>query len=145
MPVPYITMEGRVVADPELKYSQGGMAHCKMRVVASSRKKNEQDEWVDDKTFWVSVTAFRKLAENVAESIVKGDVVVITGRLMTDEWTTEAGEKRTAPSILADNVSASLLFRTVKAVQTTRSTGGDDDPWATPAPPAAPATEDPPF
>lgn len=135
MPLPLISMEGRVVADPELKYTASGVAMCKFRAVASSRKKITEDgeeKWVDDKNFWISVTCFRKLAENVAESIEKGNLVLIQGRLQTDEWETD-GQKRTAPSILADNVAPSLLFTTVKAVAAERSKGGGDaDPWATP-------------
>ncbi len=137
--LPLITMEGRVVADPELRFAPSGTAVTRMRMVASSRKKNEAGEWEDDKTFWITVTCFKKLAENVAESIVKGDLVNVTGRIQTDEWEKD-GQKQTAPSVIADTVSLSLAFRTV--------TPGGGAPRAAAAGEAAPApaqADEPPF
>lgn len=131
--LPLITIEGRCVEDPELRFAPSGIALAKMRVVASSRKKNEAGEWVDDKTLWIDVTCFRQLAENVAESLTKGDLVTVVGRLQTEEWTNKEGEKRSKISVTADSVAAALQFRTIKHSEgrSARSSGTPaDDPWA---------------
>ena len=64
MALPTVTGEFRVVEDPELRFSPNGVAVGTVRLVASSRKKNEQtDEWEDDKILWVTGTAFKQFAE----------------------------------------------------------------------------------
>jgi len=115
MPLPRITMEGRVVADPELRFGQSGTAICRMRMVAADRRLNQQSgEWEDGDTLWMDVTCFKQLAENVVESVVKGDLVVVTGRIRTEEWTDkDSGMTRSKVALIADTVSASLQFRTI--------------------------------
>jgi single-strand DNA-binding protein len=143
--LPLITIEGRCVDDPELRFAPSGIALAKLRVVASSRKKNEANEWVDDKTLWIDVTCFRQLAENVAESIGKGDLITVVGKLQTEEWTNKEGEKRSKISVTADSVAASLLFRTIKHGEgrpdrSRDRSGGSGDPWA-----SQPKDDEPPF
>src|SRR6188768_607385 len=106
-----VTMEGRLVTDPELRFSPSGMAVGKFRLVSDQKKKNEAGEWVDDKTLWLQVTCFKTLAENCVDSLAKGDLVVVTGRLQTDEWETETGDKRSATVLVANNLGPSLMFR----------------------------------
>jgi len=90
-----ITLTGRLVADPEIKFGASGMPIASLRVVTSGRRKTDAG-WEDtDTTFW-SVTAFRQLAENVAESLVKGDQVIVTGKVKSREWQDNDGNKRTA-------------------------------------------------
>jgi single-strand DNA-binding protein len=150
--LPQITIEGRVVADPELRFAPSGVAVGSFRIAASSRKKDEQGQWQDDKRLFMSVTCFRQLGENVAESLRQGDLVVVTGRINTDEWQdAQSGEKRSQIRMLADNVAVSLMFRSVDrhGIPERRQSGDSGpDPWATPEP-ASPVgrgqPEDPPF
>jgi single-strand DNA-binding protein len=113
--LPRITLEGRVVADPELRFGQSGIPICKMRVVAADRKENKQSgEWEDGDTLWMDVTCFKQLAENTVESVVKGDLVIVTGKIRTEEWQDrDSGQKRSKVSMVADTVSASLQFRII--------------------------------
>jgi single-strand DNA-binding protein len=143
--LPVVTVEGRMVVDPELRFAQSGTAVGKFRVVASNRKKDESGEWKDDKTLWLDVTCFDKVAENVAESLEKGDLVVVVGRIQTDEWETDDGQKRSKIVMVANSVAADLKFRTIKHGEgkTSRSKGAPaDDPWAK-GPPED--TDEPPF
>jgi len=114
-------------------------------MVASSRKRTEAGEWVDDKTLWLDVTFFKQLAENVAESIGKGDLVTVVGKLQTDEWTTEGGEKRSKIVLIADSVAASLQFRTIrhgegKVERSASPPAQEQNAWSAP-----PADDQPPF
>lgn len=138
--LPHVTVEGRVVNDPDLRFSPSGTAVSNFRIVSSSRKKNDAGEWVDDKTLWLGVTCFKKLAENVVESLRKGDLVVVSGRLQTDEWEKD-GQKQSATALVADSVAASLQFRTIPHGESATSTS----PPATPAPSTPPQTDEPPF
>jgi single-strand DNA-binding protein len=157
--LPTITGEFRVGADPDLRFTPAGKAVASIRAVASSRKKDEQTgEWSDDKTTWVTLTVWGKPAENLVESIGKGDLLTVIGKLHVEEWEDNEGNKRITPKILVDSIGPSVQFATAKVHKAERASGGGsaqpaDDPWATTSPPASqpdpwassPATEDPPF
>jgi single-strand DNA-binding protein len=141
MSVPRITVAGRLADDPSLKFAQSGKAVARLRLVASDRKKNEQTgTWEDADTLWISATCWDKLAENVAESTKKGDLVVVTGRLVTEEWTDREGNKRSAITLKVETVAADLQFRVLPhqgAAHQERAASlpGEQpaaDPWATP-------------
>lgn len=51
-------------------------------------------EWKDGRTTWYRVTAWRRLAENIRDSISKGDPVIVHGKLTTQAWTNQNGEPR---------------------------------------------------
>lgn len=134
MPLPRGHIEGRAVADPEMRFASTGKAVAKMRLVASDRRQNEAGEWVDSATLWIDVTCFGPTAENVAESIRRGDDVVVVGRFQTDEWDDkETGAKRSKTVFLADSVGPSLRWGPRPHSGATRSTAATpaaDDPWA---------------
>lgn len=146
--LPILTVsEARVVADPELRYAATGTAVGKFRIVTNDRIRNDQGEWVDGKALWLEVTCFKQLAENCAESLRKGDMVSVTGKLQTDQWETEAGDKRSRDVLIADSVAVSLRFRTVQHGEgrTERATApAAADPWASSSPPVG-QTDEPPF
>lgn len=143
--LPRCAVEGRVVADPELRFASSGTAVGSFRLVAADRRQNpETKEWEDADTLWLPVTCFKKLAENVIESVGKGDLVVVTGKLKTDEWTSQEGEKKSRVVMIADTVSVSLAFRVIPhgAGRAERSTPAvpQEDQWST-----SPQSEEPPF
>ncbi len=120
-----ITLVGRLVADPEIKFGSSGIAILKARVVTSGRKKTDSG-WEDvDTTFW-SVSAFRQLAENVAESMQKGDEVIVVGKVKQRDYQTAEGEKRTVTEITADAIGPNLRSATAKTNRISRSTAGSD-------------------
>jgi single-strand DNA-binding protein len=141
MALPRVHGVFRAAADPELRFTPSGMALCKVRAVASSRKE-VNGEWVDDKTCWVNLTTFKTTAENVAESIQKGMLIVVEGRLQTDDWEDKDGNKRTSIEIVCDSLAPDLSWATARVTKTERSGGGGsqssnrgapaEDPWATP-------------
>ena len=143
--LPQISMEGRVVNDPELRYSPSGVAVGKFRIAANDRifDKNT-NEWKDGDTLFLSVVAFKQLAENCAESLRKGDLVVANGKLSMREWETEQGEKRSMYEIVADSVAASIRFRNIRHGEGAVSrdpVAPAEDPWAAPAG----SSDEPPF
>jgi single-strand DNA-binding protein len=132
--LPTIHGEGRLVGDPELRFTPTGHAVTKFKLAFNGRRYDKSlDKWVEDRTTYMTCNAWRDLAENVAESFVKGDLVVITGHVVQRDWEDKQGNKRTAYDIEVDNVGASAKFTTVKYQTADRSTGDDTDtvdPWA---------------
>ena len=61
-----------------------------------------------------------KAAENAAESLRKGDRVLITGHVHTEAWTDSDGATRTKQVITDTEIGASLRFSTVEVTRTKR-------------------------
>lgn len=140
--LPTITLEGRAVNDPELRFTGSGQAVANFRVATSESKKRDDGTWEDGDKLFVNVAVWKEAGEAVAEHVRKGDKVVVTGRLYEREYETSAGEKRK---------SLELKFATVaKVVEAPRATRqqsapaqsapASNDPWAVPA-----GNDEPPF
>lgn len=131
-----VTITGNLTRDPELKYTPGGTALCQLGVACGHRRLNKQtNEWEEEPGFY-DVTVWAELAENVAESLGKGNRVTVTGRLQYRQWETPEGQKRNKVDIVADDVAASLRWATVGITRTTREGGyqGDGAPMPEYAP-----------
>ncbi|SDS69538.1 single-strand DNA-binding protein [Paraoerskovia marina] len=89
-----VTLAGFVGTTPRLFTSQNGTPFTSFRVASTKRYLDRSSNaWVDGKTIWFTVKAWRQPATNVAESVRKGDAVVVTGRLAVDEWTADDGPR----------------------------------------------------
>ena len=71
MPDTHVTITGNLTEDPELRYTPNGAPVANLRVAVTPRVK-DGDGWKDGETSFFQVTAWRTLAENVAESLTKG-------------------------------------------------------------------------
>lgn len=142
-----ITVIGNLTDDPELRFTPSGAAVSNFTVASTPRSfDKESQEWRDGDTLFLRCSVWRQAAENVAESLRRGDRVIVQGRLKQRSYETAEGEKRTVYEMEADEVGASVRFRTIKhGEKTTRSRGEDRgaDPYATPA--AASSQDEPPF
>jgi single-strand DNA-binding protein len=92
-----VILVGNLGAEPELKYTTGGTAVCKLRI-ATSEKWTDKEGNKQEKTEWHSVTFWRKLAEICGQYLHKGMQVYIEGKLQNDTWEQD-GTKRYSYSI----------------------------------------------
>jgi single-strand DNA-binding protein len=116
-----ITIAGHTSDAPEVRFTPNGKANARMRVAVNSRYQDNTGTWVDGPTSWYTVLAWGQLAENVAESISKGDRVLVHGRLEQRDYETEAGEKRSVWELTADEIGISLRHATAQPTKTTRT------------------------
>lgn len=86
----YVTFHGWVGGDVTHREVKG-VSVANMRVASTPRIKRN-GTWMDGATTWYSVSAWRSLADNLAESVKKGDAVIVHGRLRSDEWEREDGQ-----------------------------------------------------
>ena len=121
-----VVIVGNATRDPELRYTPNGSALVKFGVAVSRRIRDESGQWKDADTSFFDVTAWRSLAENVAESITQGTRVVVVGRLRTNSWETPEGDRRSKVEIEADEVSPSLKWATAKVERQSRAGGTPD-------------------
>ncbi|MEZ5144440.1 MAG: single-stranded DNA-binding protein [Acidimicrobiales bacterium] len=121
-----VTIVGNVTRDPELRFTNSGMAVANFGVAVNFRRMNRQtNDWEEEEPTFYDVSCFQQFAENVAESLSKGTRVVVTGRLRQRSWEGNDGEKRTRLEVLADEVGPSLRWATAEVQRSERRSGDD--------------------
>jgi len=105
---------GNLHADPELRFTNSGTPVANLRVAVTQRIQEKDGTWRDGETSFHKVNVWRDQAQNLTDSLGKGDRVMVTGRLRQRSWETPEGERRTTTEIDADEVGASLKFHTAK-------------------------------
>ncbi len=139
-----ITVVGNLTADPELRYTQGGLAVANFTIASTPRTFDRAaNDWKDGEALFLRASCWREFAEHVAGSLTKGSRVVATGRLKQRSYETKEGEKRTSIELEIDEIGPSLRYATA---QVTRAAGGSssgggrsqgavaEEPWAAAAP-----------
>ncbi|MFN2477956.1 MAG: single-stranded DNA-binding protein [Pseudonocardiaceae bacterium] len=126
-----VTVVGTLVSDMRpRRVGPDATLVLNFRVACNERRFDKESEsWVDGESLYLSVSCWRRLAENAA-SLVKGDPVIVRGKLRTREWTTEQGERRSvveleANSIGPDLARCSVTVRKQRSVEPSRSVNQD--------------------
>ena len=114
-----VTVVGNITRDPELRFTQAGMAVASFGVAWNRRRQDQEDE-----VSFFDVTCFRQMAENVAESLHKGSRVVIYGTLQQRSWESQDGDRRSKVEILADEIAPSLKWATADVTKNEYKGGG---------------------
>lgn len=136
-----VTIVGNCTRDPELRFTNTGMAVVNFGVAVNFRKMNRQtNEWEEEEPTFYNVSAFQQLAENAAETLTKGSRVIVAGRLRQRSYTTQDGETRSSLEIVADDLGPSLRFATAQVQRTERQGGGFDGGSGGGRPAPAPST-----
>ncbi|MFE3197184.1 single-stranded DNA-binding protein [Embleya sp. NPDC059237] len=150
-----ITVVGNLTADPELRYLPNGAAVANFTLASTPRTFDRQaNEWKDGVPLFLRCTAWKQLAENIAESLQRGTAVIAQGRLRQRSYETKEGEKRTVVELEVDEIGPTLKWATAKVTKASRGGGGQgggrqqggygsqaqqrggppaDDPWAVPS------------
>jgi single-strand DNA-binding protein len=95
-----IVLIGRLVADPQLRYTQSGIAVTNFRIAVDRPFTNQQGERETD---FIDIVCWRKLAETVANHLNKGRLVAVDGRLQIRQYEWE-GQRRQAAEVYADDI-----------------------------------------
>ncbi|WBU37255.1 single-stranded DNA-binding protein [Homoserinibacter sp. YIM 151385] len=136
-----ITVVGNLTADPELRYTQSGLAVANFTIASTPRTFDRQaNEWKDGEALFLRASCWREFAEHVAGSLTKGSRVIAQGRLKQRSYDDRDGNKRISIELEVDEIGPSLRYATA---QVTRASGGGgnggggrsqgavaDEPWA---------------
>lgn len=93
---------GRLSADPEVRYTQGGSQVTTFSIPTSERWKGQDGH--KEETEWNRIVAFGKLAEICGEYLCKGSMVYIGGKLKTRKWQDSNGVDRYSTEIIAQEM-----------------------------------------
>ena len=153
-----ITVVGNLTSDPELRYTQNGLAVANFTIASTPRTFDRaSNDWKDGEALFLRASVWREFAEHVAGSLTKGSRVIATGRLRQRSYETKEGEKRTSMELEVDEIGPSLRYATAQITRTSSSREGGgavgggagggggnrggsapaDEPWAASAPDAA--------
>lgn len=119
-----IVITGNLTADPELRYTPSGAPVSNFTVAVTPRRK-DGDQWVDGDPAFYRVAAWQTLAENVVETLHRGDRVTVVGRLEPRTWEKD-GKTGLSLDVTADEVGPSLKWATATIVKAGK--GGQQKP-----------------
>jgi single-strand DNA-binding protein len=108
-----VSFAGNLTDDPEVRYTEGGIARAMFRVAVSARREQEAS--------FFTVLVWRDQAEHAAQSLSRGSRVVVVGRLQQRSWTAENGSARSVVEVVADELVPSLRWATATTTRTTRN------------------------
>jgi len=125
----YVTFIGNLTEDPELRYTQGGVAVVTIRL-ASNRRWNDRDGQQQEETTYLNAICWREMAENVAESFKKGDRAIAIGRLKVRSYENKDGQTVWVTEIEADEVAPSLRWARASVTRASGGRGGEGGTFA---------------
>ena len=142
-----VLLIGNLGADPEIKYSASGTAIANMRLATAENRKNRDGEW-EDVTEWHRVIMFGKKAEACKDYLKKGSKIFIEGRIQTNSWDDQGGQKHYMTEIVGYQMimldskgqSSSFPEQSNREPQQNMQTGQNDPPQNMP-----PVDDDLPF
>jgi single-strand DNA-binding protein len=142
-----ITVVGNLTSDPELRYTQNGLAVANFTIASTPRNFDRaSNDWKDGDALFLRASVWREFAEHVAGSLTKGSRVIATGRLKQRSYETKEGEKRTSIELEVDEIGPSLRYATAQVTRAASSREGGpprgqvgaatEEPWSATAPDA---------
>ncbi len=127
-----ITTEGNLTTDPELRFTKTtGQAVCTIRLAVSSRRKNIDGEYEDTPAVFYEATVWGQLAEHLADTVHRGDRLLVHGSTHDEEWTDREGGTRTKHVIQVNAVGVSLRYATAtvhRAAKTNTQSQSEGEP-----------------
>ena len=120
-----VTIEGNLTGDPEHGAGESGNEYARFTVAVNDRRLNETtNRWEDVGTVFHRVVVFNQQSRHVADSLRKGDSVIVAGDLRFGTYVDkESGQTRETRDIVADNVGASLKFVDVSVERSPKANG----------------------
>lgn len=107
----FISLTGHVTREPELRTTPAGDSVCTIRMGVSERILDRATgEWRDGEPSYYDISCWRKLSENVAHSLKKGDMITVHGRCRIKTWVDRNNNPRTQLEITADSVGHEIAF-----------------------------------
>ena len=94
-----VELLGRVGAEPEMRYTQGGTAVTQLRLATDRHLRDGGDA-----TDWHTIVVWDRLAEAVAEYVEKGQRLYVAGRLVQTSWEGDDGQRRYRTEVHAQDV-----------------------------------------
>ncbi len=100
----YTMIIGNVGRDPEMRYTQSGVAVCDFSVAVTRRWNDRQSNERREETTWFKVSAWRGLAETANQYVHKGMQIMVTGQVKASAYIGQDGEARASLELTAQDI-----------------------------------------
>lgn len=107
-----ILIRGFTASDPALSTLPNGVPVVNFRLASTPRWQDATGTWKEGTTNWYTVKAYRRLAQNIATSIEKGQPLVVSGRQRISRWNREDGTQGTTVEVDAFGIGHDLNYGT---------------------------------
>lgn len=107
-----ILIRGFTASDPALSTLPNGVPVVNFRLASTPRWQDATGTWKEGTTNWYTVKAYRRLAQNIATSIEKGQPLVVSGRQRISRWNREDGTQGTTVEVDALGIGHDLNYGT---------------------------------
>ena len=126
---------GRLGSDPEVRQLKGGSSVCNMRIACGEKWKSKSGEQ-QEKTEWIPIVVWGKLAEICGQYLHKGSRIYISGKFATRKWQGQDGQERYTTEVVVDGFQGRMQMLDSKPVGTTntRSPQRQEQPQSQPQP-----------
>ena len=99
-----VILVGNLGQKPEIRYTKDSKPIASFSIATSESWKDKTTGDMVEKTEWHNVTFFGRIAEVAEQYLDKGSKVFVEGKLQTDKWEDENGNKRSATKIIGNNM-----------------------------------------
>jgi single-strand DNA-binding protein len=99
-----VTCLGRLGADPELRFTQGGQAVMDLRIACTESWFDKATNQRKEHTEWITCTLWGARAEGLAKVVKKGDLICVEGSIRTTSYDDRDGNKRYQTKVQTSNV-----------------------------------------
>lgn len=125
----YVTIQGRLVADPTLRHTREGVPFAVFRLAHSARRpvRDKPGTFTDTATSYYDVSAFRSLGANIGSALHKGEPVTVFGRQRVNQFQRGDGSTGTSVQIEAFAVGHDLSYGTTAFSKVARGQYPDGD------------------
>ena len=107
-----ILIRGFTASDPALSTLPNGVPVVNFRLASTPRWQDATGTWKEGTTNWYTVKAYRRLVQNIATSIEKGQPLVVSGRQRISRWNREDGTQGTTVEVDALGIGHDLNYGT---------------------------------
>lgn len=97
-----VVLIGRLTRDPEIRYTGGNTPVASFTLAVNRNFKNKEGGYDAD---FINIVAWRRLAELISNSLRKGSLIAVTGRIQTGSYEAKDGTRRYTTDVVADEVA----------------------------------------
>jgi single-strand DNA-binding protein len=126
-----ITIVGNLTDEPELRFTPNGAAVVRFSIAVNRRTYDKAKQaWTEAGVDYHRVQAWQGLAENIAETLTKGQRAIVFGDLEQQHWVDKkTGEKKSSWLVIASSVGPDLTWATAKVTKARRQNSAPDPNW----------------
>ena len=124
-----VTLVGNLTRDPEIRFFQGDKSVVNSALAVNKSYKDATGEWKEETTF-VDLSIWQNAgAENVANSLTKGDRVSVTGVLKQNTWQAEDGTNRSKIEVTVFEIGPTMKWAEVSITKNEKKGASTSTNW----------------